>query len=91
LNRERQEHRDALRARLGELVPEALKALADLLKPDANPGLRLRAIMFVLQAYGVPGGEIIGPTDPEVIEADRRHAEAAQRQSDFLDSLAFGR
>jgi hypothetical protein len=41
LNRERQEHRDALRARVRELVPDALNGLADLLKPDANPAVRL--------------------------------------------------
>jgi hypothetical protein len=86
LNRERRERQQVLRAQLGELVPEALNGLADLLKPDANPAVRLRAIMFVLQAYGVPGGEVLGPTDPDVVERDRRHAEAIQRQSDFLDS-----
>ena len=86
-NRERQERQHALRARLGELVPEALNGLTDLLKPDANPVVRLRAIMFVLQAYDLPRGEGIGPTDPEAIEANWRHDEARERQAAFLDSL----
>lgn len=86
LNRERQERQRALRARLAELVPEALNGLADLLKPDVNPAVRLRAIMFVLQAYRMPGGEVVGPTDPETVERDHRHTEAIQRQSDFFDS-----
>jgi len=85
-NRERQERQHALRARLGELVPEALNGLTDLLKPDANPVVRLRAIMFVLQAYDLPRGEGIGPTDPETVGRDHRHTEAIQRQSDFFDS-----
>jgi hypothetical protein len=87
LNREPQDRKDAVRRRVRELVPDALNGLADLLKPDASPAVRLRAIMFVLQAYGVPGGEAIGLTDAEAIEADWRHAEATQRHSDFLDSL----
>jgi len=87
LNRERQERKDVVRARVRELVPDALNGLAHLLKPDANPAVRLRAIIFVLQAYGVPAGEGIGPTDPEAIEANWRHDEARERQAAFLDSL----
>ena len=87
LNRERQERKDLVRARVRELVPDALNGLAHLLKPDANPAVRLRAIIFVLQAYGVPAGEGIGPTDPEAIEANWRHDEARERQAAFLDSL----
>ncbi len=55
--------------------------------PSQHAPVRLKAAMCVLQAFGALDAEPIGPTDPETVKADRRHAEAVRRQSDFLDEL----
>jgi len=87
LKRERREHRDAVRARLGDLAAEAVSVLSELLKRGETPApVRLKVAMCVLQAFGALEAQSIGPTDPETVERDRRHTEAIQRQSDFFDS-----
>jgi hypothetical protein len=71
LNQVRQERRDALRAKLGELASEAVSVVGDVLKHEGTPpGVRLKAALSVLQAVGALETEGIGSLDADSIEAD---------------------
>jgi hypothetical protein len=88
LNRSRQDRRDALQARFGELASEASNVVSDLLKREDTPAaVRLKAALCVLQAVGALGGRAIGHTDPEAIEQEWKQDEADRRHADFINSL----
>jgi hypothetical protein len=76
LNRSRREVADAMRAQLGGLAWEAIRAVREVLTGADIPAVvRLKAALAVLQSvcgHSVPS---IGPTDPETIESNRRNAE----------------
>ena len=75
LNREKQDRDDVLRAQFRAMIPDALTGLAESLKPDTKPEVRLRACMHVLQVAGIMGAQTAGPTDEEAIEEERESAE----------------
>jgi hypothetical protein len=90
LNRTRQEHINALRARLGELAAEAANVVSDLLKrDDTPPAVRLKASLAVLQAVGVLDREAIGDTDDERIARRWADEEEGRKQMKALGVIGI--
>jgi len=68
----RLEYADTMRARLRELVDDAVKAVRDMLQnPDASAGIRLKAALAVLESVGAMAED---PGEATVIEQWRHDA-----------------